>query len=89
MKAIDILEQISNEVSNARYHLCKFYYGYSLAIEEAGYEYGKYVIEFCDGKTIRFKDSVFVTNERLDGKANIIMRNEEDCTDEIYIYKVR
>lgn len=88
MKAIDILEQISNEVTNARNHLCNFYYGYNLAIEEAGYEDGKYIVEFHDGK-IRFKDSVFVTNERLDRKANIIMRNEEDCTDEIYIYKVR
>ena len=89
MKAIDILEEISNEVNNANNYLCRTYYGYINCIEESGYDSDSYNVAYHDGK-IKRSDSVFVTNERLScGKPNIIMQNEDDCSDSIYIYKVK
>lgn len=89
MKAIDILEEISNEVSNAKNHLCKTYFDYVNCMEESGYDSDNYDVIYHDGK-IKLSDPVFVTNERLScRKPNIIMENEDDCSDCIYIYKVK
>ena len=89
MKAIDILEEISNEVSNANNHFCKTYCGYVDCMKEAGYDSDNYDVSYNDGK-IKRSDSVFVTNERLScRKPNIIMENEDDCHNCVYIYKVK
>ena len=89
MKAIDILEEISNEVSNANNHLCRTYYSYVNCMEESGYDSDNYDVSYNDGK-IKRSDSVFVTNERLAcKKPNIIMENEDDSDDCVYIYKVK
>ena len=89
MKALEILEEISNQVSNANNHLCRSYCDYINCMEESGYDPDNYDVAYHDGKLKR-SDSVFVTNERLScGKPNVIMENEDDCSDRIYIYKVK
>ena len=88
MKAIDILQEVANEVSNAKNHLCRTYYSYFNCMEESGYDSDNYNVIYHDGK-IRRNDSVFVTNERLScKKPNVILENEDDCNDCVYIYRV-
>ena len=89
MKAFDILEELSNEVSNANNHICRTYYSYINCIEESGYNSDNYDVAYNDGK-IKRSDSAFVTNERLSfGKPDIILKNEDDLDDCVYIYKVK
>ena len=89
MKAIDILQEIANEVSYVRHLRCSVHCGYENCMEEAGYEPDNYNVIYHYGK-IRRLDTVLVTNERLScGKPNIIMQNEDDCSVCIYIYKVK
>ena len=89
MKAIDILQEIANEVSYVRHLRCSVHYGYENCMEEAGYEPDNYNVIYHDGKIKRL-DTVFVTNERLSGKKpNVIMENKEDCEVCVYIYKVK
>ena len=89
MKAIDILQEIANEASNAKNHLCKTYFGYVNCMEEAGYDSDNFDVIYHDGKIKRL-DTVFVTNERLSGKKpNVIMENKEECEVCAYIYKVK
>lgn len=89
MKAIDILEELSNEVSNANNHICRTYCGYVNCMKESGFDSDNYAVSYNDGK-IKRSDSAFVTNERLScGKPDIILKNEDDLDDCVYIYKVK
>ena len=89
MKAIDILQEIANEVSYVRHLTCSVHYGYENCMEEVGYDPDNFDVIYHDGKIKRF-DTVFVTNERLSGKKpNVIMENKEECSVCVYIYKVK
>ena len=89
MKAIDILQELANEVSNAQHLNCSVHYGYVNCMEEAGYNPDYYDVIYHDGKIKRL-DTVFVTNERLScKKPNVILENEYDCNDCVYIYRVK
>lgn len=89
MKAIDILQELANEVSYVRHLNCSVHYGYENCMEESGYDPNNFDVIYHDGKIKRL-DTVFVTNERLSGKKpNVIMENKEECEVCVYIYKVK
>ena len=84
MKAIDILEQVSNDYNEIKKCFITSYHGYN---EILGNNKDNYEVVFHDSK-IYTGISVFVTNVRLSKKPNIIMENINKRHDVLYFYKV-
>ena len=88
MKAIDILIETSNVCVGIKKYVVKYYEGYRNALNNAGYDSPNYKLAFHDGK-IKDGDSVFVTDVNLSEKANIIIENNKDTSDKVYLYNLK